>query len=163
MGYIQPMSRLVISLVVSILGLLFTAVGPAIAHASPMRAEHAMFMHNAHMALPCHEGMQPAYQPDQGNTLPAGVSALPHPAMAIPLIFGPNRAETCLHAAHSVHEHAMPCCTESGQSFVATINAGQPAALLLLSAVIIQPHRINALPAGPDVAPLLPPPRPSNA
>ncbi|MFT8892183.1 MAG: hypothetical protein ABF888_10120 [Acetobacter papayae] len=133
------MSRLVMSLVVSVLGLLFTAVVPAFAHAAPMQAEHAMAMH-AH-------GLS-----QQASTTP-GIHTLSQT----------GGVDTCLHAAHTTHEHAMPCCTASGQSPVATAGTYQLAVLRPLPTARVRLPHAHALPAGQGVTPLLPPPRPSIA
>ncbi|WP_415512570.1 hypothetical protein [Acetobacter papayae] len=154
------MSRLVMSLVVSVLGLLFTAVVPAFAHAAPMRAEHAMAIHAALPALPCHGN---TLQETTGHERAMHVSRQASTTPGIHTLSQTGGVDTCLHAAHITHEHAMPCCTASGQSPVATAGTYQLAVLRPLPTARVRLPHAQALPAGQGVTPQLPPPRPSIA
>ncbi|WP_148300047.1 hypothetical protein [Acetobacter papayae] len=157
------MSRLVMSLVVSVLGLLFTAVVPAFAHAAPMQAEHAMAMHAALPALPCHGNtLQETAKPERAMHA-HGLSQQASTTPGIHALSQTGGVDTCLHAAHTTHEHAMPCCTASGQSPVATAGTYQLAVLRPLPTARVRLPHAHALPAGQGVTPLLPPPRPSIA
>ncbi|MCI2007807.1 MAG: hypothetical protein LKJ54_03585 [Acetobacter peroxydans] len=156
------MSRRAISLVVSILGLLFAAGAPTSAHATAMQGGSAMIMHAAQHTLPCHNdrqmaGMAGGYSSADLNVLPRHRTVMPPPSG----LTKTDSANACLHAPHRTHEQAMPCCAASGQSPVATAEAYHLAALRPLRAVTMHLPRGQALPAGQGVTPLLPPPRAS--
>lgn len=156
------MSRRTISLIVSILGLLFTVGVPAFAHATAIQGGSAMIMYVAQHTLPCHNDTQMAGM--GGGLSFAHLSALPRHRAVVSIPSAPGktgRADACLHTPHRTHEQAMPCCAASGQSPVATAEAYHLATLRPLPAVKMRLPREQTLPAGQGIAPLLPPPRAS--
>ncbi|MCI1394790.1 MAG: hypothetical protein LKG81_04920 [Acetobacter peroxydans] len=162
MGYLQAMSRRAISLVVSLLGLLFAAGVPAFAHATAMQGGSAMIMHAAQHTLPCHNDRQTAGM--AGGYSAADLNVLPRhrTVMSAPSAPGKaGRANACLHTPHRTHEQAMPCCAASGQSPAATAEAYHLITPRPLRAVTMPLPREQALPAGQGITPLLPPPRTS--
>ena len=156
------MSARAISLVVSILGLLFTAAVPAFAHVTARQGGSAMVMYTAQHTLPCHNDTQMA---GMGGGHPS--AHLSAPPRRIAVVYAPSgagktgRADACAHTPHRTHERAMPCCAASGQSPVATAEAYRLAALRPLPTVKMRLPRGQALPAGQGITPLLPPPRAS--
>ena len=162
MGYLQAMSRRAISLVVSILGLLFAAGAATFAHATAMQGGSAMIMHAAQHTLPCHNdrlmaGMAGGYSSADLNALPRHRTVMSPPSG----LKKTDSANACLHTPHRTHEQAMPCCAASGQSPVATAEAYHLATPRPLRALKMRLPRQQALPAGQGIAPLLPPPRAS--
>lgn len=156
------MSRRAISLVVSILGLLFAAGAPTFAHATAMQGGSAMIMHAAQHTLPCHNDRQMAGM--AGGHSSADLNVLPRHRTVVSTPSGlgkTDRANACLHTPNRTHEQAMPCCATSGQSPVATAESYHLATPRPLRAVTMRLPREQALPAGQGITPLLPPPRTS--